>query len=382
MKLWRLLIVLACAASAFAQPAVPPDRIASLARGINLSHWLWITAGRTGDARMAFISAADVAIIREAGLTHVRLPFEPADLWRAGERELIPRGVNELRTAIDRCLAGGLAVIVDAHPTAASPWATVDASGASDDLEAFWAALARELSTTNPDRVFLEILNEPHDIRNPAHWPAAQQRLAKLIRAAAPHHTIIATGDEYGSIPGLLRLKPLPDANVVYSFHFYEPHNFTHQGATWGYPPWRHLKGLPYLSTPEAIDAIAPSIADKQAREAAIWYSRKPINAASLKTHIDKAAAWGREHNVPVYCGEFGVYAEFSPRQSRLAWTRDVAAALREHKIGWAMWDYTGGFALAPGKPGERKLDEPLARALGLQPEAAPGGTPVREPKP
>ena len=43
-------------------------------------------------------------------------------------------------------------------------------------------------------------------------------------------------------------LEPLPDPNVIYVFHFYEPHIFTHQGATWGAYYWHWLKGLHYPS--------------------------------------------------------------------------------------------------------------------------------------
>ena len=34
------------------------------------------------------------------------------------------------------------------------------------------------------------------------------------------------------------------------------------------------------------------------------------------------------------------------PRESRLAWYRDVVAVLEENRIGWAIWDYKGGFGI------------------------------------
>jgi aryl-phospho-beta-D-glucosidase BglC (GH1 family) len=361
--------LLACIARA--QP--PAERVALLARGVNLSHWIWLPQAKDAAARGTFITIQELRDLKAAGITHVRLPFEPASVWDAQAHQFKPDGLSELRSAITLCQSAGLAVVVDAHPTdTPSPWAALDVHGACPELTLFWNALAKNLADTDPERTFLEILNEPHGTKDPAHWPAAQQRLLTIVREAAPHHTIILTGDDWGGIDGLKRLKPVADANVVYSFHFYDPHNFTHQGASWGWSPWKHMKGLPYPSTPELLDPIAAKIEggeeEKRAAGATRQYGKEKWDAAKIRARIQEAAAWGRANNASIYCGEFGAYAAFSPRESRLAWLRDTAAALAESKIGWSMWDYTGGFALAPGKPGERKLDAGVAAAIGLKP--------------
>jgi endoglucanase len=280
-------------------PGVPAQRLTLLDKGVNLSHWLWLPAPRSGHARLEFITHDDLAFLRSLGTTHVRLPFEPSDIWDPAKHELKDSGLLDLRLAIERCLAADLAVIVDAHPTQA-PWSTPDDPAGFAEFEHFWSALAKDLASTSPDRVFLEILNEPHDLKDPALWPAAQSRLAAAIRAAAPQHTIIATGDDWGNISGLLRLKPLPDPNIIYTFHFYDPHNFTHQGATWGWAPWKHMKGLPYPSSPETLAPIAAKIEDKQARDATLSYGKDRWDAAKLRTEIAKAADWSRANHVPV----------------------------------------------------------------------------------
>ncbi len=364
----RLLLLICLWPGSFcaAQSAVAPARLALLDKGVNLSHWLWLSGSRTGADRLNFITEADLKLIRSTGITHVRLPFDPSEVWNAVHHELLEPGLADLIKAIVACDKADLAVIVDAHPTAASQWATVETTGDSGELERFWSALAKQLEGTDPDRIFFEILNEPHDLKDPALWPAAQIRLAAAIRAAAPNHTIIATGDDWSNPAGLLRLKPLPDPNIIYTFHFYEPHNFTHQGASWGWAPWKLMKGLPYPSTPEALAPIAAKIEDKLAHDATISYGNERWNAAKIRTEIAKVADWSTKNHVPIYCGEFGAYAAFTPRDSRIAWLHDTAAALAELKIGWSMWDYTGGFALAPGDPGHRKLDTDVASAIGL----------------
>jgi endoglucanase len=73
-----------------------------------------------------------------------------------------------------------------------------------------------------------------------------------------------------------------------------------------------------------------------------------------------------KQYRVPLYCGEFGVYRAFSPPDSRYRWLADVVKTLQKHRIGWAMWDYKGGFALLATDKPDPKADEGVVRALGL----------------
>jgi len=53
-----------------------------------------------------------------------------------------------------------------------------------------------------------------------------------------------------------------------------------------------------------------------------------------------------------------------------------VRTALEKRGIGWCMWDYAGGFAVATGEPGKRVADPETVKALGLAPpEKAEGKT-------
>ncbi len=49
-------------------------------------------------------------------------------------------------------------------------------------------------------------------------------------------------------------------------------------------------------------------------------------------------------------------------------WIHDVRTALEADGIGWAMWDYRGGFGVVwkeDGKPA--KVDDKVVEALGLK---------------
>jgi aryl-phospho-beta-D-glucosidase BglC (GH1 family) len=366
-----IVLFLACVPTciAVAQDGPDKERLARLARGVNLSHWVWLPHETSADGRRGFVTVDDVQALRQAGFTHARLPFEPDETWDSERHALRPAGLEELRACIGTVLSGGLAVVVDPHPNR-SPWVRPNDAGRFDELERFWSALAKELAPTDADRVFLEVLNEPHDLpKGPdgsTVWTTAQRALVAVVRASAPAHTIIATGDQWGGIDGLISLTPLPDANVVYSFHFYEPTVFTHQGATWGWEPWRHMQDVPYPVTSLTARRALEAIADKSAAEAVRRYAEENWDAERVSRRLARALDWSRSHRVPLYCGEFGVYRPHAPRTSRLAWLRDARTTLEGGGIGWAMWDYAGGFALADGPAGARTLDAEVLDALGL----------------
>lgn len=347
-------------------------RLAALARGINLSHWMWYPQAQGEQARRAFITDADLAQLATAGFTHARLPFEPDWLWDAGAHAFNAAALTEYEDATKRCLDAGLAVIVDAH-WSRTAWIQPRAENHAarfGELERMWLALAGAFKPLDPARTFLEIVNEPHDLIEPAHWHESQAIIARAIRAAALDHTIIATGASWGSIDGLLALDPLDDPNIVYSFHFYEPHNFTHQGASWGFPPWKEMKDVPWPAARAELEAIADTF-PPASRDALRWSTREgtsdPWTPEALDARIEAAHQWSLTHNRPIYCGEFGAHRPTAPRESRLNWTRALAESLNKRSIGWAMWDYVGGFAIAEGRPGARTLDTDLCAALELR---------------
>ena len=142
--------------------------------------------------------------------------------------------------------------------------------------------------------------------------------MAAAIRQVAPHNTLIATGANYSSVRDLLRLEPLADGNVIYNFHFYQPHEFTHQGATWGVPWWRETHSIPYPSTTEGMQALLAEVPDAVDRsDLENNYFLDGWNAQRIKAIIDEAADWARAHRVPLICNEFGVLPSIIPIPSR-----------------------------------------------------------------
>jgi aryl-phospho-beta-D-glucosidase BglC (GH1 family) len=260
----------------------------------------------------------------------------------------------------------GLAVVIDIHPDS-----DFKAKLAHDDFveefRDYWRALAQHYSTYDPERVFFEILNEP-EVSDRYRWYGIQARLAAAIREGAPRHTIIAAGALWSADDQLLFLEPLRDPNVIYNFHFYEPHIFTHQGATWGINYWHFLKDLPYPSDPESVKAATALEPEALNRLYVVRYGLDRWNAERIDGEISQVDAWAKARGVPVVCNEFGVYRKNSDPKDRAAWIRDVRSALEKHGMGWTMWDYSGGFGVVTKKPGEKAApDENTIKALGLK---------------
>jgi hypothetical protein len=370
LALVALIAFVASAPAASGRPrgtaGVPASRLARLRRGINLSHWFAQAPDYSEKRLREHTTRRDLELIRRLGFDHVRFTVEPAPLFDpARPSELKREHLRRLDAALDMMLTSGLAVVVDLHPTDEFKLGLRADDRFVASLANFWRAFAAHLARRDPERLFLELLNEPM-VEDTYRWMGIQARLAAAAREGAPRHTIIATGARWSSVEQLLLIEPLADRNVVYAFHFYEPHTFTHQGATWGADFWPYLKNLPYPSTPDAVAPLLGAVERESARAALKDYGAERWDAARVEREVARAAAWGRRHGVALVCNEFGVYRAYAPAAARLRWIRDVRAALERRRIGWAMWDYAGGFGVAVREGGRVEPDAETAAALGL----------------
>ena len=348
---------------------VPASRLEHLRRGINLSEWfaqVYDSRGYTKEHFESWTTASDIALIKSAGFDHVRLSVNPQPMMDAARRS---GGTAEyfgyLDAAIKTILDAGLAVELDMHPDSDFKARLAKEDDFVERFADFWRTVAQHYSSYDPERVFFEILNEP-EMRDAYRWYGVEAKLAAAIRQGAPAQTILAAGANWDDDDDMVILEPLRDPNVIYVFHFYEPHIFTHQGATWGAFYWHWLKGLHYPSTPENAAQVAPLLPDAVHRLDVIRYGQDHWDASRIEAEINQTADWGKRNGVPLVCNEFGVYRHADP-QDRIAWIKDVRTTLERHGIGWAMWDYSGSFGVVTKKEGKAQLDADTVKALGLR---------------
>ncbi|MGA8540360.1 MAG: glycoside hydrolase family 5 protein [Terriglobales bacterium] len=355
--------------SAYAPP-LAFRRAEKLRRGINASEWfaqVYDKRGYTPEHFQAWTTPEDIALIKSMGFDHVRLSVNPQPMFDEREPNKIPAEyLGYLDAAVKMILDHGLAVVIDLHPES-----DFKARLAKDDdfierFADFWRALAVHYSSWDADHVFLEILNEP-EFSDPYRWLGVQMKLAAAIRQGAPGLTIIAAGARWSDDDDLVFQEPLHDPNVIYNFHFYEPHIFTHQGATWSANYWHWLRGLKYPSSPESAERAAALVPEEAERLQVIRYGRDHWDAARIESEMKQAAEWAQRRGVPLVCNEFGVYREYADPADRNAWLHDVRTALQHNGIGWTIWDYSGSFGVVTKKDGKAVVDDGVLRALGMK---------------
>lgn len=348
-----------------------------LRRGVNLSHWfsqIYWPPGYVPAYFDTYIRTADFALIRDMGFDHVRFPIncEPIMAAASADGTLPADYLHRIGKSIADMHDHGLAVIVDIHPEDPFKHTLARSDEAVERFARFWEKFASALSGLDPESTFFEVLNEPC-IHNAARWHRIQNRAVAAIRAAAPHHTIIVTGDQWSLLPDLLALEPPADGNLIATFHLYDPHAFTHQGAAWVGHWSKSTIGLTYPCDPALVATLSRTVTDADALAKLADYAAAGWNADAYPRFIRPAADWARARGLPLICNEFGTYKKFTPRASRIVWVRDVAAALSEAGIGWTMWDYAGDFAVVTtDEHGIRVPDRELVAALRL-PALTPG---------
>ena len=222
--------------------------------------------------------------------------------------------------------------------------------------------------------ILFEILNEPHGIKT-TDWGAIQGRVIKAIREIDNKHTIVVGGAEWNSYNELKNLPVYSDPNLLYTFHFYDPFIFTHQGATWGSPSLGPLAGVPFPWDAARMPACPQSLKGTWIESQVNNYSNLGT-AASVRQLIDNAISFRNSRNVNIFCGEFGVYIPNSNNSDRVYWYDIVKQYFELNYIPWTIWDYQGGFGLFNKGSDElfdHDLNVPLLQALGFEvPEQTP----------
>lgn len=345
------------------------QRAEHLKHGINLSHWFAQAIGGqyTKEHFDTYDTAQDMALIKSMGFDHVRFTLNCAPMFRPGQADRIPADyLAMVDGAVKMILDQGLAIIIDIHPESDFKAKLAADDGFIEQFEDYWRALAKHYSPLDPNRVFFEVLNEP-EFHDRYRWAGVQARLVRAIREGAPNNTIIVAGANWSGTTELLFMEPLRDSNLIYNFHFYDPHIFTHQGATWSTNYVHYLAKVPYPSTPEGVMNAREEAPDSVNQQSIERYGLDRWNAERIDAEISMVAAWGKRWNVPLTCNEFGVYRAAANPEDRVAWIHDVRTALEKYGIGWTMWDYAGGFSVVVRKDGATTVDEATLKALGLR---------------
>jgi endoglucanase len=410
----RTLVVLALLSGPTTPAAASP---LELHRGVGLHEWLnWspINADgtyvwppyRTVDQWLAVDRPAtdwppgdQFTRIRQLGFDFVRLSVDPGPLLATeGTKRQDPLDI--LKTDAAMLTAAGLKVVLNLQAVSqvrAYSMDMVNAGSGSDAVARYRQMsvdVARMLTALGTDKVAIEPFNEPAyypcDTGGHGDWQIVMDDAVKAIRSVAPDLTIVATGACGGSVDGLTDLDPtFDDPDVLYSFHMYDPHSFTHQRLD---DPNLFGSGLPWppsAGTPQSVVAalqahMQAAGLDDGARQANLSVVRPYIDdyfnrnwgEAQLAQRFADAAAWAKAHNIPtsrLFMGEFGAILMSDDGRSgaadadRLRYLTDVRTQADIYGIPWSIWEYSNPYGMTVIVPkGPAVPDPELLAALGL----------------
>jgi endoglucanase len=313
----------------------------SLGRGINLGNAL--EAPKEGDWGVT-LKAEYFARIKAAGFHNVRIPVR----WSAHAARETPYTIEEkflarVDWAVRQALQNQLAPVLNMHHY---DELCKDPEGHRRRFLALWQQIAEHYRAFPPELVF-ELLNEPNGRLDAAHWNPLLADALGVVRRSNPRRQVVVGPTTWNSIGDLDRLQlPESDRHLIVTVHYYNPFQFTHQGASWVGSQSQNWQGTRWTGKPAERQAVA--------------------------NDFDKAIAWAVAHRRPIYLGEFGAYSR-ADMESRARWTRFVADAALERKMGFAYWEFCSGFGVYD--PKSDTWIKPIEQALvggGTQATSSP----------
>jgi endoglucanase len=331
-------------------------------RGVNLTGWL-----QTSDVRQiqfTKFTKQDFINIKSLGCDVIRLPIN-LHAMTGGEPDykIDPLLFYFLDQIIDWSEELEMHLILDNHSF--NPAVNTDPN-IVDILIPVWTQMAEHYKERS-NYIYYEVLNEPHGIAD-SKWNDIQQKVIEAIRAVDANHTIVVGPAGWNGYNNLKYMPNYQDDNLIYTFHFYDPFVFTHQGATWTSPSMKSLAGVPFPYDADSMPDCPPELEGS-------WIQSRHNNyhndgtVAHVKELIDIAVTFKTQRNVPIFCGEFGVYIPNSDNDDRVFWYEVVRSYLEEKGITWTIWDYKGTFGIFEKGSGELfdyDLNVPLLDALSL----------------
>jgi endoglucanase len=351
---------------AVAVPAAPPEVPAgtpngfTVRRGTNVSHWL-SQSERRGEKRRVFFTEEDVILIDRLGYDHIRLPVDEEQLWdESGQPH--EEAFALLDSALDWAAARGLPVIVDLHILRSHHFNEGDKPLWTDPKEQerfveIWRSLSDRLKDRPNDEVAYELMNEAV-ADDPEDWNRLLARAYQVVREREPERTIVIGSNKWQQVETFDQLRvPDGDPNILLSFHLYTPMALTHYGASWTkVGEYEGPVRYPGEVVTEADMAGLPDDLVGAIRDGRGLYFDRTV----LEEKLAKPLALAREKGLPLYCGEWGALPS-TPPTDRLRWYRDFRSVLERNGVGWAHWDYKGGFGVVDR---ERRIHVDLAQAL------------------
>lgn len=277
------------------------------------------------------IEADSFRVIKEAGFDTVRIPVRwSAHTGGGPDYKIDTKFFARVDEVIDQALSQNLQVILNVHHFEEL---NEDPEGNFAKFIALWSQIAPHYASL-PDSVYFEVLNEPNgELKGDIMRKVLTAGFNK-IRESNPTRMLILGGEEWSGINTLPSIPAIDDPNQVYTFHYYDPFEFTHQKTS-----WTHLENSGSRG----------------------WGSR--ADRKELKAAADYAKKAQAELGIPLFMGEIGAY-EKAPYDDVVRYTKETREAFEDAGISWCVWSFTATFPFYDQDA--KTWDQNKLAALGL----------------
>jgi endoglucanase len=356
-----IIIMLFSSYIAKSKPTTPISRLTAFKRAKSLDNGISISwyeqTWNTDVLAKNPLKTSDFELLKQLVFKSLRLPVAFSHF----ESEHIP--VEQLFTHIDnfvkQCGLYGFKVIIDYHN---GNFNNKNYNTETTKLIELWTKLTKRYAHVSHDVLFFELYNEPPHM-DPQIWKDAAYNIVTAIRKIDKERTLIIGASNYNSIYELSRFVRLADENVVYTFHFYEPFLFTHQGAEW-IGDQESTTGVPFPYSAQKFPELNIKAKNTDGEKN---YNQYPIdgNQQSVKDKLQIVKNWSNKYYVPILCGEYGAYNKYADVDSRCRYIKTVRQVLKGLSIPGMLWDYNGNFSIFNGEPSLTNLPDCMKDAIG-----------------
>jgi hypothetical protein len=290
------------------------------------------------------------------GASWVRLSY---DKWQPAQRDFLlgnadhyqgldAQDLTTLIETLDRAQVIGLKVVITPLSLPGMRWSQNNGGNFDDRLwtdkvyweqsAAFWHDLAKVLKSHKAVAAY-NLINEPapekmgalaehSSLFNMRSWyeqnkgssrdlPAFYQMLIRAIRKVDPLTPIMVDGGWYGAADGFSYWpEALPDQRVLYSFHMYEPYDFTSAPNIKRAKPYQYPGVVPFGQSEE------------------MW------NAQRVNTYMQQPFDWAKKNRIPanrMVAGEFGCIRTLPGCRQYL---EDVLKVMDDKQAHWAFYSF------------------------------------------
>ncbi len=184
-------------------------------------------------------------------------------------------------------------------------------------------------------------------------WKNTITEIIQNLRYEDNDRIYIIGATNYNSLDQLIEMGKLPDNKLFYTFHFYEPFIFTHQGADWTENK-TFVRDLPYPYKKSKMPLAVPEKGSSVEKD----LSKYPHEATNefIAERLKTVAAFCLKNNMPLICTETGVI-KLADEKYRKRYLEDVIFDMHDLGIQPILWDYDDKFSI-------KKNDEEIEKYL------------------